>query len=143
MKIPRKLGISSKGKPMHYSVGAIIKKKNKYLLIDRATPPFGFASVAGHVDENETPEIAIIREVKEESKLKIKNLKLLFEEECKNTCHKEKINVHYWYVYSCDFEGEPKKTKETKSIDWYSKEEIRKLKLEPIWEYFFKKLKVL
>ena len=59
-----KAGTSKSGKPMHYSVGAIIKKDDKYLLLDRVKPPFGFASVAGHIDEGEDEITTLKREIK-------------------------------------------------------------------------------
>ena len=131
-------------KPIHFSVGAIIVKDDKYLLIDRVQPPLGFAGVAGHIDEGEDAERAIRREVEEESGLKIKNLELLFEEYLDwNWCSK-KINGHHWYLFRCEFDGDLKLNKEeTKSIGWYSVEEIKKMILEPVWEYWFKKLKII
>ncbi len=139
-----KLTTSSKGKPMHFSVGAIIQRDRKYLLIDRVKPPFGFAGVAGHVDEGETPEEALQREVEEESGLVVQEYRLLYEEEIeKNICSKG-TEVHYWYLYECIVEGEIKhNTKETKSIRWYTKEEIKKLTVEPVWGYWFTKLMLL
>jgi 8-oxo-dGTP pyrophosphatase MutT (NUDIX family) len=129
---------------MHYSVGALIKKDGKYLLIDRVQPPFGFAGIAGHIDEGENPEQALKREVEEESGLKIEKYKLLFEEELDwNWCSKG-VGIHYWYLYECDVSGKIKENyTETKSIGWYSAEEIKKLKLEPVWEYWFKKIKII
>ena len=139
----KKLGKSSNGKDMHYSVGAIIKKGDKYLLIDRAIPPYGLACPAGHVDEGEEKEEALIREIKEETGLKIESLKLVAEEELDwNWCSKG-ITVHYWYVFDCRVNGVIRKNGESKSINWYSKEEIMELKLEPSWEYWLKKLKVI
>ena len=81
-----KKGIASNGQTLHYSVGAIIKKDGKYLLIDRVFPPFGLAGLAGHIDEGESPEQTIVREVEEESGLKVLKSKLLFEEEKNNKC---------------------------------------------------------
>ena len=49
-----KQGRAKNGQPMHYSVGALIKKEDKYLLIDRVKPPLGFAGLAGHIDEGES-----------------------------------------------------------------------------------------
>lgn len=139
-----KLSKSKSGKEMHYSVGAIIKKDNKYLLIDRVHEPLGFASLAGHIDENESPIEAIKREVLEESGLKITNPKLLMEEEVdENRCHSG-INTHYWYVFEAEASGSIKENdKEVKSIGFYTKEQMKKLKLEPVWNYFFKKLKII
>ena len=143
-----KLGISKNRKKMHYSIGAIILKKNKYLLIDRATPPLGFACIAGHIDENESPEQALVREIKEESGLDVEGYKLLFKEELDwNWCSKG-IEVHYWYVYKCKTSGEIKfNNKETKSIGYYTQKQIKEFsknkKLEAVWEYWFRKLNII
>jgi len=135
---------STKQELMHFSVGAIIKKDNKFLLIDRAIKPFGFASIAGHVDQGETTLQSLHRELQEESGLKITKETLIFEEELDwNWCSKN-ANTHYWYVFECEVTGEVIHNKEeAKSIGWYTKEQIQNLKLEPVWEYWFKKLKVV
>lgn len=139
-----KLGTSEDGRPMHYSVGAVIKKDGKYLLIDRAVEPFGFAGPAGHVEEGESEVKAMVREIEEEVGLKIIRYKLLFEEEVGwNWCSKG-IKVHYWYLFECDVGGEMKRSfRETKAAEWYPEEKIRELKLEPVWEYWFRKIGVI
>jgi len=43
------IGKSTNGDALHYSVGALIKQREKFLLIERATEPFGFAVLAGHI----------------------------------------------------------------------------------------------
>lgn len=129
---------------MHFSVGALIKKDEKYLLIDRATAPFGFAGVAGHIDEGEAKEEALIREVKEETGLKVEKYKLIFEEELDwNWCNYG-AKSHFWCLFDCFVSGNVKKNKlETKSIGWYTKNEIKKLALEPVWQYWFKKINLI
>jgi len=139
-----KLSKSKNGEPMHYSVGALIEKDGRYLLIDRVKIPLGFAGLAGHIDEGEDAVKALFREVEEESSLNIEDYELLFEEEIVwNKCNRG-IGVHYWYLFRCRVSGEIKKDpNEAKSIGWYSPEEIKKLNLEPVWEYWFKKLKII
>jgi ADP-ribose pyrophosphatase YjhB (NUDIX family) len=139
-----KLGRSKFNKLMHYTVAAIIKKNNKYLLINRRFYPLGFAGVGGHIDKGENPITALKREVKEESGFEVIKSKLIFEEEIdKNRCIMG-IKTHYWYLFNCEVKGKLKRNKlEEKSIGWYSVEEIKKLELEPVWEYLFKKLKMI
>ena len=139
-----KLAKSKNNQPMHFSVGALIEKEGKYLLIDRVHPPLGFAGMAGHIDEGEEALEALKREIEEESGLKIEKYKLLFEEELDwNWCYKG-VNIHYWYLFKCSVSGKIKENKsETKSIGWYTPEEIKNLKLEPVWHYWFKKLQII
>ena len=132
------------GVPFHFSVGAIIKKDDKYFLIDRKNPPVGFASVAGHVDEGESVEDALKREMKEESGFDVIKSRLIIEEFVeKNRCTKG-VGAHQWYVYNVDIEGiESVSVHEVKSCGWYTKDELSKLPLEPIWEVWFKKLNII
>lgn len=143
MAVPKEAK-SKNNQPMHFSVGALIQKDGQYLLVDRAVPPLGYAGLAGHVDEGEEPIEAIKREVEEESGLKAESYKLLFEEELDwNWCARG-MKTHYWYLYKCEVSGKIKQNKrETKSIGWYLPAQIKRLKLEPAWEYWFKKLKII
>lgn len=143
MSIPRQ-GKGKNGKPMHYSIGALIKRGDQYLLIDRVKFPFGFAGLAGHIDEGEDEVSALLREVSEESGLQVEKHELLLEEELNwNECSRG-VGTHYWYLFSCEVSGEIKQNiKETKSIDWYTIDEIKKLTMEPAWQYWFEKLKII
>ena len=138
-----KEGVSSKGRNLHYAVGAIIKNKEKYLLIDRSFFPKGFACISGHVEDGESDEDALFREVEEESGFIVNDFNLIGEGELiDNLCNK-KAKDHYWKVYSCKVSGNLKKNGESKSIGWYSKEEIKNLNLEPSWGYWLKKLGII
>jgi len=141
--IKHKEGIASNGELLHYSAGAIIKRGGKYLLIDRVSPPYGFAGLAGHIDEGESGDDTITREVIEESGLKVLSYKLLFEEEILwNYCRS--APSHKWRLYECEVEGEVIQNKEeSKSIGWYSVDEMKNLNLEPIWKYWFEKLGII
>lgn len=127
----------------HSSVGALIEKNSRYLLIDRANYPFGFAGIAGHIDPGETPEQALVREVKEEGNIDITRHKLLFHETLNHNECSRGVKIHEWYVFRCESQDEPRINEESKSIGWYTPEEIQKLPLEPAWEYWFKKLGIL
>ncbi len=132
----------------HFSVGAVIKNNNKYLIINRSLYPPGYAGIAGHVDKGETPEQGLIREVKEETNYEIINKKLLFHEIIHGNECRTGFKIHEWFLYNCQCKGKLKICKrEEKSIGYKTKEQINKLykqgKLEPIWEHWFKKLKVI
>ncbi len=136
-------GISSNGGILHYSVGAVIEHSGKYLLIDRKEIPLGYAGLAGHVDDGEDFDNAIVREVEEESNLKIVNKELLFEEEILwNFC--KTAPSHKWRLYSCIVEGEVRQNiEEEKSIGWYTPDEMQNMNLEPVWRYWFEKLGII
>ena len=139
-----KLGTSKSNKPMHYAVGALIKNGSKYLLIDRAITPHGYAGLAGHIDKNESASKALVREVKEESGLKVTKHKLLYKEELEGIMCSRGVNVHYWFLFECKVTGKIKRNfAETKSIGYYTKEEIASFELEPSWKYWFQKLGVI
>lgn len=129
---------------IHYSVGAVIERYGKFLLIDRAKPPFGFAGLAGHVDTSEEPEDALIREVKEESSLEVISTELLCAEFVEwNECSRG-VKGHFWYLYRCEVAGEVQiDSREEKSIGWVATSDIKNLQLEPVWEYWFKKLGII
>ena len=128
----------------HFSVGAVLKNKGKYLLIERKIYPPGFACPSGHIDEGESPEEALKKEVKEETGLKIKDMKLIIHEVVPwNECSRG-VKIHEWYIYECRFDGELKLSKrETKGGGWYTPEEINGMELEEVWKYWFGKLGVL
>ena len=135
-------------KDKHFSVGAVIKNKNKYLVINRNLYPPGYASIAGHVNKGEKPEQALEREVKEETNYKILSKKLLFHQIIEGNECRTGFTKHEWHLYECKCKGRLKLLKrEEKSIKYLTKEEINKIykqgKLEPVWEYWFKKLKVI
>ncbi len=140
----KKIGVSNDGREMHYSAGVIISCDEKYLLLERMFPPPGFASPAGHVDEGEEPRESAIREVFEETGIKISDAEFLFEEEVPwNYCRS--AGVHHWYVYraevsSADFTIQEE---EVKSAGWYTVEEMKNLPLEEVWKYFYKKLGII
>ncbi len=132
------------GREIHFSAGAVIRRGDKLLLIDRVKPPFGLAGPAGHVDEGEDPEAAIRREVQEETGLTVTGAKLLFDEFVDwNECSKG-VTGHHWYVYECQTKGDIKLADaEASGFDWYGAEDLRDIELEPVWEYWFEKMELL
>ena len=139
-----KLSKTKTGKNLHYSVGAVIKKNGKYLLIDRAKPPYGYACLSGHIDEGESETEALAREVREESGLIVTSHSLLYEEQLDwNWCGRG-VGIHYVYIFECEVSGEiVRNQEETKSISWYETSVIKTLSLEPVWGDWFKKLGVI
>lgn len=110
------------------SVGIIIRKDDKVLLIERKKPPFGFAPPAGHVDDHGSFEQAAKDEVYEEVGLTVVGLKLVDERKRENYCRRKGGTWHQWKLYEAEVEGELDPSRdETKQAGWYSKEQIEGL----------------
>lgn len=129
----------------HKSVGAIIRKNNKILMIDRKIYPFGWACPAGHIDSGETAAKALKREVKEETGLEVLKYKLLIHEFVDwNKCNRG-VKGHDWCVYEVfEWEGRVRQNKrEEKKIGWINIKKIKSLGLEKVWEHWFEKLNII
>ncbi len=113
-------------------------------MINRVNIPLGWACVAGHIEKGESPEEALKCEVKEEVNLDLKKFNLLITEDVPwNNCKKHK--GHNWQVYEAlEWIGEEKiNKKEMFDMKWVKINELKKLKLEKVWKYWFKKLKIV
>lgn len=110
------------------SVGIMIRRDDKVLLIERKKPPFGFAPPAGHVDDHGSFEQAAKDEVHEEVGLTVVSLKLLDERKRENYCRRKGGTWHQWKLYEAQVEGELEPSlDETKQAGWYSKEQVEEL----------------
>jgi ADP-ribose pyrophosphatase YjhB (NUDIX family) len=152
----------------HKSVGMIVWKEGKMLLIERKKPPFGMAPPAGHLDEDgDDFEKAAIRELEEEVGLKAerKDLRLLIEGRAENPCRRPGGTWHYWKIFEVKVEGEIQASpNEVKKFNWYNKEDLllfakrtekyrsgvisqqeweQSPGLEPVCYDWFKKLKII
>lgn len=144
MESKKKIGISSDGREMHYSAGVILTFEGKILMLDRTNPPPGFACPAGHVDEGEDPKITALRETFEETGIKLPDVEFVCEEEVSwNYC--KSATVHYWYLYKTNVSSEDLiwNEEESKSLAWYTVEQVQKLNLEPVWQYWFEKIGII
>ncbi|PLX22185.1 hypothetical protein C0584_00320 [Candidatus Parcubacteria bacterium] len=129
---------------MHKSVGVIIRnQKDEILMIDRSNIPYGWACPAGHIDEGETPENAMLREAKEETGLDILSYKILAEEYIEwNECRT--AQGHHWYLYEVlSWKGEVIiEEEEAKDWAWKDASKINPDDLEPVWKYWFDKFNI-
>jgi len=135
-----KVGVASDGRPMHYSVGAVIEdEQGRLLLMDRRFEPYGFASMAGHVDEGEDPLTALMREGLEELHTPLRDVVFIREEEVLwNRCWR--ADVHYWWLYQATVDSASVRIDphEAKGWGWIEREELPKVPLEPVWAHWLK-----
>lgn len=151
----------------HKSVGMLVWRDDKLLLIERKIIPFGFAPPAGHIDEDDSFENAAKRELEEEVGLEAKNIKLIAEGRKENACSREDGTWHYWKIYNVNANANGKvipSQSEVKKIKWCNKDDLLgfafktkqylegKVKendwqkspgLETVWYQWFKKLKII
>jgi ADP-ribose pyrophosphatase YjhB (NUDIX family) len=119
------------------------------LMIYRRYEPRGWACPAGHIEEGEHVQGALIKEFNEEVGLKVVGMEQLFHENVPwNNCHRSGGYGHEWWVFKAFCLGEVQVGEEETVIDsktgkswgWFSREEIQRLELEPVWRYWFEKL---
>lgn len=147
------------------SVGMLVWRDDKLLLIERKKPPFGFAPPAGHLDDDNSFEHSAKRELMEEVGLNSKNVELLIEGRKENPCRREGGSWHYWKIYKIETDGEIKRSEdETKQANFYSKNDLllfasktekyisgdinqddweKSPGLEPVWYEWLKELKII
>jgi ADP-ribose pyrophosphatase YjhB (NUDIX family) len=147
------------------SVGMLVWRDQKLLLIERARAPFGFAPPAGHLDNDNSYEHSAKRELKEEVGLNTKSIELLIEGRKENKCRRTGGDWHYWKIYKIKSSGEIKRSQdETKQAGYYSRDELVQLAnktqkylqneieqsdwekspgLEPVWLEWLKELKII
>lgn len=116
------------------SVGVIIRNEmGDFLMIERMKFPFGFAPVAGHVDEGgEDYEAAAYRETLEEVGLGLDKKTLLLDRVLENQLSTDckrgggEGPWHHWQVYRAEeWSGEVKRSEdETKQAIWLTRSEI-------------------
>ncbi len=119
----------------------IIKNKDKYLFQlrdDNINIPYPntWSLFGGGIEENETPKEALLRELKEETNIIVKNIKYLSEFLKKET--KQKL---YFFYGETDMKEEKIKVYEGQKAEYFNLSEIKKIKIEPSVKEFFQKWK--
>ena len=114
---------------MHFASKAIIFKNSKYLLQLRDSKrnilyPNHWALFGGRIKKNEPPECCLLREIKEELLIDISITMKIFE------CYNNKTSgyINYFYVQPIN-EIKRSNLKEGKDLDWFTKQQMKKLKL--------------
>ncbi len=149
----------------HKSVGMLVWKDGKLLVIERMKFPFAWAPPAGHLDGREDYEEMAKLELFEETGLSTKSLKLIANGRKENPCRRIDGTWHFWQIFEVEAFGNLKRSKtETKQAKWVSIDELKKLAercdqylagkisiedwqanpgLEPVWHEWLSELKII
>lgn len=112
----------------HSSVGILVWRNERLLLIERKRKPFGFAPPAGHVDDHGTFEDAARRELFEEVGIEANRIELVAEGYRENRCRRPRGTWHYWKIYHADAEGTVQTADdEVLSHRWCNTDELSRL----------------
>ena len=112
----------------HKSVGMLVWKDEKILLLERMKFPLVWALPAGHLDGNESFEEMAKIELFEETGLMTKSLKLLIEGRKEKPCRRIDGSWHYWQIFEVEVLGKIKRSEtETKQVKWVDLVELKKL----------------
>lgn len=117
---------------MEETVLVYIERNNQYLLIYRNKKKNDmnqgkYIGIGGHIEEGETKEAALIREVKEETNLNIKSFKY----RAKLTFVNDDYSEYMHLFTSDDFDGELTEDCNEGELVWVDKDKILDL---PSWE---------
>lgn len=118
----------------HITVAAMFINEDKILLIKKSDSAYNqrFSIVAGHLENGESPNVAIVREVKEELGIDFCNYEYL-KKECgvEDRC-RHGLALHDWYIYlsnePIDIESLKFDRTEIESLEWISLAEIERMK---------------
>lgn len=98
-------------------VAVVVNHEKKVLLLDHILRPgASWALPGGFIEQNEQPETAIKREIGEETKLELKNVRLL---------SVRTINRHIEILFRAESDGEPQpKRDEINAAGWFAPDEM-------------------
>ena len=114
---------------MRTVVKIVLKKDNQFLLNlrnrDHPENPGLWALIGGGVDEGETPEEALVREVKEEISYNLKEFKKIYEEDTN-------VGKRIFYFAKINVPLSDLRLGEGEDINFFTYEEIKKLKVNSL-----------
>lgn len=131
----KKEKLNNAGKKVHTTVSALFfNEKKEMLIIKKSDPAYSkkYSVVAGHVEDGETIEDALLREVFEEMNLNVSEYELIAEFENLNDTCRYGVSFHDWHVFKINHKIEIEKInfdkEEIESLQWMGINEIQKNK---------------
>jgi 8-oxo-dGTP pyrophosphatase MutT (NUDIX family) len=121
----------SDGELVHHTVGALCTPGEEIdrhvLLFLRRKFPYEYTIPAGHLEVDEGPEQALIREVEEETGMDVVEKRLLFDDRWFDNPCSRGAGVHAWVVYHCRVRGRLRLSDEGRIIGWFNRDEVAAL----------------
>lgn len=128
-----------------FGVYSLLTYKNRFILIKKGKGPYKgrWDLPGGKIDFGETPKEALIREIMEETGLKVRSAKLI-DAIGYNKVTEEEIFHHVGIIYRCEAKSIKKIKHEPDGYDSFgaeifTKAEVKKLKLTPLAKIVLKK----
>lgn len=141
----------------HFTASALVLHNNKVLLVNHIKLGV-WLYPGGHVEDNETPDQTVIREVKEETGLDVE----IISQRDKNLSHikSDVHSLHIPYAFLCELVGDhyhndliylckvtggdtdklAYRENESSDLKFFSKEELNKIKLFPNFRTLLEKI---
>jgi mutator protein MutT len=123
-----------KNEKFHGTVVAIFINNKKLLMEQRSKKRSVYAGFlmcpSGHMEENELPEAALKREMREELSISVIKCRFLFAIDDVDPFSKRKFRHNFMLIES--FDGEIGVSKEAKELIWIDYDQLKKKKLAPI-----------
>lgn len=127
---------------MHFSAGALIEQNGKYLVSKRTFYPFLYTLIGGHVDRGETIGKALVREIREETGLKVSEKRLIYKGVIFYDPCSRGVNIHFWNLFLVKPRGKLRANyQESVHLSWLTQRQMKRLHFTPPVAYIFKKLK--
>lgn len=118
---------------MKYTVDAIAKYNDKIVLIERGRGPMGIALPGGHVEEGESLETAIRRELKEETDLNISSMQQF---RTYSDPYRDPRGHYISTVFVCETYGKPKAGDDAKTTKLITLEDYVKFKDDFAFDHY-------
>jgi len=128
------VGNSEDGDFYHITVAVLFTYKNKILMIKKSDPTYEkkFSIIAGHLENGESPNIALLREVREELSVTLTDYKFFKKLVAVRDRCRHGLSLHNWYIYSSqqfiDIRNVSFDPKEIEKIEWVDLQELKKMK---------------
>lgn len=109
----------------HWTVGALIERDGKFLIMLKKTWPYLWDMIAGHLTTGEDPAAAVVREVSEETGLRFVEPSRVFQGEIFPEPCRRGVNIHEWYLFRGTADGEVRPDpREVAELRWVTHAEM-------------------